>query len=193
MDFWPWLDDDDDDEDVLLAERLLPSGLDDGIATFDGLTLPPPSLVEALDLARAVPPVRGVMPDAVDHDFLAICAELANLSLPVIFLPGKGRTRTGPLTHWPRRSARNAASGSQRRRKSCARAAEKVVGQQMRNSRTLRTTRRAAKRTHLVGPVMTPELAAAVAEAQADRAARICKAQAMTASLAVATRKRVRF
>ena len=40
---------------------------------------------------------------------------------------------------------------------------------------------------------MTPELEIAVVEAQADRAARICNAQAITASLAGTARKRIRF
>ena len=71
--------------------------------------------------------------------------------------------------------------------------ADSLVSQQTRSLRTLRMCRRVAKRCQLVGPVMTPELEVAVANAQADRAARICNAQAITDSLVVTTRTRVRF
>ena len=117
MDSWPWLDDDDDSEEVFLAEPLMLSEFDAGIATFDSFTLPPPSLLEALDLARARPIAHVARQAAVDDEFLAVCAGLARLTLSVIYLPGKGRSRTGPLTHWPRRSVRNAVVGSRQTRK----------------------------------------------------------------------------
>ena len=130
---------------------------------------------------------------ADDFDFLAACKGVAELSLPVIHLPGKGRTRTGPLMHWPRRSIRNAALGSQRTRQRWNAKTEEDAGRQKFCALTPSLSRRPVKRFYLRGPVSTPHLDAAVAEAQAERAAKIRNVQGITASLTTLTRKRVRF
>ena len=119
-------------EEIFFTQSLHVEGLDERIAMFDETILPTPWLLEALDLARGRRRLPAPTYVVENRDFEAVCAELAKLSLHVILLPGKGRTRTRPLTHWPRRSARNSASGSQRRRNGCAVTADSLVSQQTR-------------------------------------------------------------
>ena len=46
-------------------------------------------------------------PRTTPNSIAGICSALAALAIPVIFLKGNGRRKTGPLVHWPRRALRN--------------------------------------------------------------------------------------
>ena len=157
------------------------------------MVLSVPTLIEALDLARVTAAIIRPTSSFGDVDFLAVCAQLSKLSLPVIWLPGKGRLRTGPLTHWPRRAVRNAPKRSGKPRAVVSSFAVAAVPSPQTAAKMKPCYARKARGHRLQPPLMTTALDCAVAQAERLRREKIRAAEAAVESLHAPAKKKVTF